>query len=158
MRNWHRKISLISLIPLIVIAISGFILSLRSLIPAIQPPQVRGTPGFPIIPLEQIYAKAQSVESAELSSLEKLKSMEVRLQTGTVSIRAQNGIEIQIDSHSGEILSVGKRWTPFLIKIHEGGFLPPLLQYVIFIPIGLLLTFLSISGLFIFLKTYKRKK
>lgn len=158
-RTWHRQISIVFLLPLLIIAISGFLLSIRSVSPWIQAPQVKAEAGrWPSVSLEQLWARAQTVKKAQLTTFRDLKSIEVRVQTGTVIFRAKNGYEIQFNARTGEILSSTQRWTPLLVEIHEGNFLPDILRYIIFIPTGVVLIFLSLTGLSIFLKSRHNKK
>lgn len=158
LRVWHRYFSMIFLLPLLLIAVTGFLLSIRSYTPWIQAPAVKATPGWPSVNLETLWVKAQNISDADLKTFNNLKSIEIRPKSGTIHFRAQNGYEIQFDGQTGEILSSAKRWTPFLVKIHEGTFLPNLLKNIIFIPAGLVLIFLSMTGLYIFLKSLKAKK
>ncbi len=157
-RTWHRKISILFIIPLVVISVSGFFLSLRSFSPWIQPPQLKASAGWPLVSMEDLWAKAQQIKAAELTSLSQLKSIEIKVNSGTVNFRSQNGYEIQFNAKNGEILSSAQRWTPLLAEIHEGNFLPQWLKNIFFLPAGVILTFLSISGLSMFISSNKKKK
>lgn len=157
-RSWHRKIAILFLVPLMVISISGFFLSLRGFSPWIQPPQIKASAGWPLVSIEDLWIKAQQIKAAELTDLGQLKSIEIKVNSGTVNFRSQNGYEIQFNAKNGEILSSAQRWTPLLVEIHEGNFLSPLLKNIFFLPAGVILTFLSISGLSMFISSNKKKK
>lgn len=107
--------------------------------------------------MENLWEKAKLRPEAEFKTLDDLKSVEVKAATGIVSFRSKNGYEINFNAKTGEVAGISKRWTPLLVKIHEGNFLPEWLQRVIFIPLGLILLFLCFSGFYLFIRTSSKQ-
>ncbi len=139
-RELHRKISLLILLPLTVIVLTGFILQLRNQFEWIQPSTVSG---------ESAAGEVISYSSIlkELSLDPKLvEQMIYRPSKKNVAIRLVTGEEIQLDAFSGKVLKRAQRRTNFLIDLHQGSILGPLGQYGLYLLSALGLIFLLITG------------
>ncbi|MGZ3770880.1 MAG: PepSY domain-containing protein [Bdellovibrio sp.] len=158
-RTWHRRLAILFVVPLVIVAASGFLLSVRSYVPTLQPPQMKSdVVGFPAVSLEDVWEKVRLLPEAEAKSLQDLKSVEFKLSSGVLNLRFKNGQEVQVDAQTGKILSNKKRWTNLLVQLHEGTFLPEILRNIIFVPVGLILLFLSGTGIYLAMPFLRNKK
>lgn len=144
-RKYHRIVSLIVLLPFALMLMSGLLLQVRNQVEGIQPKAVKMRPlkGKPLLTLEEI-ALAARVKTQEIDQII------YRPQKFHLALRLKNGNELQIHPQSGEILKSAPRWTGFLIELHQGSFFTFWGQYLIFLPTGILLLFLLVSGLIIY--------
>ncbi|MGZ3774436.1 MAG: PepSY domain-containing protein [Pseudobdellovibrionaceae bacterium] len=157
-KTWHRRLAIVFVLPLMLVAVTGFFLSVRSYVPAIQPPQKKAAPGFPEVSFEKMWDSIRNLPEAEAGEIGSIKSVEVKVNMGVVNFRLENGYEVQIDAHTGKILSKAKRWTPLLVELHEGLFLSKGLRGFVFIPLGIVVLFLCISGFYLSIPFFKNKR
>lgn len=148
-RKWHAFFGLLAALPLIVTALTGILLQLRSKVEWIQPSPVQITleEGKPYLRVEEVMAKFPG----------QVEGLGLRPGKGGYSLRLKNGNEVQIHPQTGEILKDSPRRSSLLMKIHEGSWMGPIGSLGIHFVSGLILVFLVISGIFIF-PWRKRKK
>ena len=162
--KWNRKIhrwgSIISLIPVGVILITGIVLQLKKQLDWVQPPTVKGSGNELAIRFDEVLSIAQKVPEAGISSWTDIDRLDVRPNKGMLKVRAENRWEIQIDTVSGEILQVALRRSDLIEGLHDGSFFSNNAKLWIFLPAALILLFLWLTGLYLFLFPYtlKRKK
>jgi uncharacterized iron-regulated membrane protein len=140
LRSTHRKVSVIILLPLTVIILSGLILQLRNQFEWIQPKTISATS-----PQGNVMSPEEAFHKLRLTS-DKVEQYIYRPSKKNISIRLTNGEEIQIDPTSGEVLKQAKRRTNLLIDLHQGSILGPVGQYGFYLLSGIGLLFLLISG------------
>lgn len=147
-RKWHAFFGLLAALPLIVTALTGVLLQLRSKIEWIQPSPVAVTleEGKPFLRIEEVLAKFP----------DQVEGLGLRPGKGGFSLRLKNGNDVQVHPQTGEILKDSPRRSTLLIKIHEGSWMGPVGSLGIHFVSGLILVFLVISGIFIF--PWKRRK
>lgn len=145
LRKYHRLISLIIALPLLVVILTGLALQLRQQFEVLQPKAVK---------MEKIIDKAllSTEEIIKYSGVapENIDQIIFRPTKFHLALRLKNGREIQMHPQTGEILKSAPRYTNILIELHQGSFLGPWGQYGVILPTGIGLFFLLISGLMIF--------
>jgi uncharacterized iron-regulated membrane protein len=154
--NWrknHRIVSLVVILPFSVVLISGLFLQIRSKVEWIQPETMR----FEKIPGKEILNFDELLEKSRLRK-EEVSQVIFRPAKFNYSIRLNNYDELQIHPQTGEVHKRKKRWTSFLIELHQGSFFSGVGQYFIFFPAGLGLLFLMISGVMIYPRRKKYEK
>ena len=83
-----------------------------------------------------------------------------RPSRGIVKVRCKNRWEVQVDLHSGEILSSTRRRSDLIESLHDGSFFSDAAKLWIFLPNGLALFVLWVTGLWLWylpLRTKRRK-
>ncbi len=159
--KWNRKIhrwgSIITLIPVGVILITGIVLQLKKQLGWVQPPTVKGSGAELAIRFDQVLSIAQSVPEADISNWTDIDRLDVRPNKGMLKVRAKNRWEIQIDTSSGEILQVALRRSDLIEGLHDGSFFSENAKLWIFLPAALILVFLWLTGLYLFLFTHTLK-
>ena len=144
--NWrkpHRVVALATTLPLLFIALSGVVLQLRNQFEWIQPSTINGklVHAAPFITVEKAISGIRT---------EDVDQIIFRPSKGNLAIRLKDGMEIQMHPQTGEILKKSIRRTNLLIEIHQGSWLGPWGQYLIYFVTGIGLCFLIISGLLIY--------
>jgi uncharacterized iron-regulated membrane protein len=154
----HRWGAWLAALPSLLILGTGIVLALRQTSPWIQPPVQKGTPGIPTLALSKALEFAQSVPDAEIQGWKDIKSIEVKPAQGVFCFRANNGYEVQIDGVSGHILSASPRRTTWIIALHEGSYFYSWIRWGIFFPAGVILFFLSCTGVGLLVRPYLGKR
>jgi uncharacterized iron-regulated membrane protein len=150
-RTVHRWGSILTLLPMTIILVSGIVLQLKKDVAYIQPPTQKGTGQQLSISFDDILEAAQTVPQAGIASWDDVDRLDVRPQKGIVKVRCKNRWEIQIDLQTGEILQVAVRRSDLIESIHTGSFFNNHVKLWVFLPTGLMLVVLVISGLSLFL-------
>lgn len=142
-RTWHGYLGLVAFLPLLLTALTGVLLQLRSQFEWIQPAPVKIVleSGKPFLRMEEVMAKFPEGT---------IEGLSFRPGKGGYQLRMKNGNEIQLHPQSGEILKDSPRRSTLLIKIHEGSWMGVFGTLGVHFTAGLILVFLIISGLFIF--------
>ncbi len=150
-RNLHRWGSILALAPMMIIIVSGVVLQLKKDVAYIQPPTQRGTGTQPSIGFDRILEVARTVPQARIASWDDIDRLDVRPGKGVVKVRGKNGWEIQIDAQSGEVLQVALRRSDLIESIHDGSYFHDSFKLWVFLPAGLLLAVLVITGFHLFI-------
>ena len=114
----------------------------------------------PAIGLERIFEVARSVPEAEIESWEDVDRLDVRPGEGVVKVRCKNRYEVQIDTETAEILHVAVRRSDLIESIHDGSYFNDHFKLWVFLPAGIVLAMLVITGIYLFLLPYlvRRKR
>jgi len=150
----HRWGSIIALVPMTIIIVSGIALQLKKESSYIQPPTQRGVGTEPAIGFERILEAAMTVPEAGIESWDDIDRLDVRPGKGVVKVRCKNSYEVQIDAATGEILQVAVRRSDLIESIHDGTYFHDHLKLWVFLPTGIVLALLVITGLHLFLLPY----
>ena len=142
-RKYHRVVSLIIFLPLAMITLSGVVLQLRNQFESLQPKSVSA---------EMIstgtYQTFESIIAAHGN--EQIDQIILRPAKKNLAVRLKDGMEIQLNPQTGEVLKKAPRRTNFLIDLHQGTWLGSIGQYYLYLPTALGLIFLLVSGLVIY--------
>jgi len=159
-RLLHRWGSIIALLPITIIIVSGIVLQLKKVSPYIQPPTQRGAGTELAIGFERILEVARTVPEAEIESWEDIDRLDVRPGKGVVKVRCKNRYEVQIDTETAEILHVAFRRSDLIESIHDGSYFNDHFKLWVFLPAGIVLAALLITGVHLFLLPYlvRRKR
>jgi uncharacterized iron-regulated membrane protein len=151
----HRKIhswaAICTALPLFIVIVTGLLLQVKKQVPWVQPPTVKGTSATPSASFEQLLAAAKTVTDAGISSWEDVDRIDLRPGHGVAKIRSHTGWELQLDAQSAAVLSSAFRRSDFIESMHDGSFFHEYAKLWIFLPTGLLLLLLWITGLYLWL-------
>ena len=162
-RKTHHWGAFVILLPVSVVIATGILLQLKKEVACIQPPTVDGTlENNPSISFNDILTAAQSVPEASIQSWNDVDRLDVRIDKGIVKVRAKNRWEVQIDTHSGEVLQVAYRRSDLIEQIHDGSWFHDKAKLWIFFPAGIILFVLWMTGVYMIILPYtvkwKRKR
>ena len=117
-----------------------------------------GVSSQPSISFDDILAISKSVNEAEIATWDDIDRLDVRPDKGIVKVRAQNHWEIQIDTKSGEILQSTYRRSDVIEMLHDGSWFHSSVKLWIFLPSGIVVTILWITGIYMFFIPYLNKR
>ncbi|MCP4258171.1 MAG: PepSY domain-containing protein [Planctomycetes bacterium] len=159
-RDVHRWGAIIIALPLAIIIVSGVILQLKKESAWIQPTTQEGSSSEFSLSFEQILKASQKVPEAKIESWGDIDRLDVRPGKGMLKVRCKNRWEIQLDAKTGAVLQVAYRRSDLIESIHDGSFFHESLKLWLFLPTGLILAFLWVTGIYLFLLPYivKQKK
>lgn len=98
------------------------------------------------ISFDRILEVAKTVPQAEIASWDDIDRLDVRPSKGMVKVRGKNRWEVQIDTHSGEVLQVAVRRSDLIESIHDGSYFHDGFKLWVFLPAGLILVGLVMRG------------
>ena len=101
-------------------------------------------------------------KEANISSWDDIERIDIRPDKGIAKIKSKNNWEIQIDIETSEIYATNYRRSDIIESIHDGSFFSEVVKYGWFLPSGILLLALSLTGIYMFfipiLKKRRRNK
>ena len=157
-RIFHRWGSVLIALPLVVVIATGILLMLKKQSAWIQPPTIGGTTKELKVSFEEILASAKSVPEAGIESWDDIDRLDVRPAKGMIKIRGINRWEIQLDAATAEVLQVAYRRSDLIESIHDGSFFHDKIKLYVFLPSGILLFILWITGLYLFAQPHLTRR
>ena len=157
-RVFHRWGSIIALLPITVIIFSGIVLQLKKVSSYVQPPTQSGSGTEPAIDFDRILEVARTVPEAEIETWEDVDRLDVRPGKGVVKVRCKNRYEVQIDAETAEILQVAFRRSDLIESIHDGSFFNEHFKLWVFLPAGIVLALLLVTGIHLFFLPYLARR
>ena len=149
-RYLHRWGAIVLLVPMLIIIVSGIVLQFKKESAYIQPPTKRGSSSELAISFDRILEAAKTVPQAKIESWDDVDRLDVRPGKGVVKVRCKNRWEIQIDTQTGEVLQSAIRRSDLIESIHDGTYFHESFKLWVFLPSGLFLAVLVITGLHLF--------
>ena len=122
-------------------------------------PNVEITSSSQPIILQSYLDAAKSVKEANISSWDDIERIDISPDKGIAKIKSKNNWEIQIDIETTEIYATNYRRSDVIESIHDGSFFSEIVKYGWFLPSGILLLILSLTGIYMFfIPILKRRK
>ena len=157
-RKVHYWASIAVAVPILIVIVSGIMLQTKKQFEWIQPIELRGTSKTPTISLPQVLEISKTVAEAEIKTWDDINRLDVRPSRGMLKVRANNNWEIQIDTATGAILQTAYRRSDIIETIHDGSFFHDWVKMGIFLPAGLILLLLWLTGIYLFALPYLVKR
>jgi uncharacterized iron-regulated membrane protein len=157
-RRLHYWGAAIAGLPILIILGTGILLQLKKQLSWVQPGEMRGSRGAPGVSFDQLLAAAQSVAAAEVRTWDDIPRIEGRPQKGLIKLVSKNNHEIQIDLVSGKLLHSEHRRSDIIESIHDGSFFHGAAKLWLFLPAGIVLLGLWITGLYMFLLPFRTRR
>ncbi|WP_198597295.1 PepSY domain-containing protein [Gracilimonas amylolytica] len=145
-------------LPFLLVLITGLFLQVKKEVNWIQPPSQKGVSTIPSISFDEILTASKEVPEAEISTWEDIDRLDVRPDKGIVKVRAVNRWEIQVDAETAEVLQVAYRRSELFESLHDGSWFHDSAKLWVFLPSGIVVTILWITGMYLFFVPYLAKK
>ena len=153
-RKFHYWAAFGIAIPTLIIICSGIVLQLKKQSAWIQPPEQTGSMGGPVISFDQVLEICRSIPEAEIASWDDINRVDVRPSRGMLKVWAKSSWEIQIDSKTGRVLQVAYRRSDLIESIHDGSWFHDSVKLSVFLPAGIMLLLLWLTGMYLFILPY----
>ncbi len=157
-RKVHYWASFAVAVPILIVIVSGIMLQTKKQFVWIQPVEQRGASKTPTISLPEVLEISKTVAEAEIKTWDDINRLDVRPSRGMLKVRANNNWEIQIDTATGAILQTAYRRSDVIETIHDGSFFHDAVKMWIFLPAGLILLLLWVTGIYLFALPYLVKR
>jgi len=159
-RKVHYWGAILASVPVVIIICTGVLLQVKKQAPFVQPPEQKGAAEIPAISFAGILDACRGVPEAGIRTWEDVDRVDVRPGKGMMKIVSKTRWEIQLDSASGEILQTAYRRSDLIESIHDGSWFHDAAKLGIFLPAGITLLLLWLTGIYLFLlpiRTRRRK-
>ena len=153
-RLGHNWISIGIAVPLGIVIVTGIILLLKKDIDWIQPHTERGSGTELRLGFDDILTIARTIPEAKIKTWKDVNRLDVRPGKGMLKVRARNSWEIQIDTRSGKVLQVAYRRSDLIESIHDGSYFHDNMKLWVFLPSGVFLALMWITGMYLFIYPY----
>lgn len=157
-RKIHYWLSLAAALPVLVMTVSGLLLHLKKDVAWIQPPERRGAASAPTLPLDSALAACRTVPEAGVAGWDDVQRIDVRPSRGMMKVIAKSGWEIQVDAATGAVLQAAYRRSDLLEGLHDGSYFHDGVKRWIFLPAGVALLVLWVTGILLFLQPRLRRR
>ena len=158
LRQIHHWGSIVVALPLIVMIGAGLLLMLKKEIEWIQPPTQRGaSQDLPALSLEALFAAAKAVPEAAFTDWRDLERVDFKASKGVVKFVGESRWEVQVDTATGEVLQVAYRRSDLIESIHDGSFFADWAKLYLFLPAGVVLLLLWLTGLYLFVLPHVKR-
>lgn len=158
-RKIHHWGSIIVAVPLVIMIGAGILLMLKKEIEWIQPSSQSGIEikQVPMASMQDLFIAAKSVEQAEFTSWAELERADLKPGKGIIKFVSATQWEVQVDTSSAEVLNVAKRRSDIIEAIHDGSYFADWMKLWLFLPAGVVLFMLWLTGLYLFALTEIKK-
>lgn len=158
-RRVHYWGSSLVAVPILVIITSGLLLQMKKQVDWVQPAERRGTGTVPTITFTQVFDTLKREPSLGVHSWDDISRMDVRADRGLIKVSLTTGYEAQIDLGTGQLLQVAYRRSDLIESIHDGSFFAgDWSKLGLFLPSGVTLLVLWVSGLWMFWVPFAAKR
>lgn len=138
---------------------AGILLMLKKENTWIQPETVAGSQtGVPSLSVAQLFDIAKSVPEAGIIDWQSLERVDFKPGKGVAKFVSPSNWEVQVDTHTGEILQVAFRRSDIIESLHDGSFFSDEIKLFLFLPAGILLFILWATGLYLFFLPHVKKR
>jgi uncharacterized iron-regulated membrane protein len=149
-RKVHYWLAIGVALPALVIFSSGVLLQLKKQVAWIQPEELRGTGTVPNLAFDRALDICRSVPQSSIRGWEDVERIDVRPSKGMMKVTSKTRWEIQIDSATGEVLQSAYRRSDLIEAIHDGSFVHPWAKLGLFLPVGIVLLVMLVTGTYLF--------
>jgi uncharacterized iron-regulated membrane protein len=162
-RKTHYWGAFVIFVPVVVIITSGIFLQLKKEFNWIQPPTAHGElQNSPTISFDDILAAVQTAKEAQIESWDDIDRLDIRIEKGIVKVQGKNSWEVQIDTYTRQVLQVAYRRSDLIEQLHDGSWFHDNVKLWLFLPAGIGLLVLWLTGLYMVILPYtvkwKRKR
>ena len=158
-RRLHRWGALLTALPLVLVIGSGLLLQVKKQVPWVQPAEQRTAVSVPGLSWDLILAAAQAMPEAGVTGWEEIDRVDVRPSKGILKVITKSRWEAQLALADGAVLQTAYRRSDLIEHLHDGSFFGDPIKYWIFLPAGILLFGLWLTGIYLWaLPTLTRRK
>ena len=161
LRKIHHWGAIVIAVPLAIMIGAGILLMLKKEIDWIQPPSQKGVEhtGIPSRTMAELFEAAKAVPEAGITNWADLDRVDVKAGKGIIKFMSASNWEVQVDTETAEVLLVAFRRSDIIEKIHDGSYFAEWAKLGLFLPAGILLFILWMTGIYMFFyPIYKRRK
>ena len=164
-RKIHHWGAIIIALPIVIMIGAGILLMVKKEFDWLQPPSQKGIEKsiVPAATMKQMFDAVKAVEQAGIKDWTDLDRVDFKNDKGIAKFIATNNWEVQVDTATAKVLQVAYRRSDIIEKIHDGSWFAEWAKLGLFLPTGIALFILWLTGMYLFFlphykKWQKRKK
>jgi uncharacterized iron-regulated membrane protein len=157
-RKLHRWGAIAIGLPVLSVIGSGILLQVKKQVPWVQPHEERTEHSTPSVDWGLMLAAARGVPEAGVTGWDDIDRVDVRPGKGILKVVTKSRWEVQMALATGEVLQVAYRRSDLIESLHDGSFYGDRTKLAIFLPSGLVLFGLWLTGLYLWLLPYLTKR
>jgi len=157
-RKLHRWGSIATALPLLIVLCTGVMLQLKKQIQWIQPPTAEAEPGPLEISVEEIVAAVCSVEEVGATGWDEIQRVDFRPDDGLVKVQCDGDWEVQVCARTGAVLQHATRRSDLIEALHDGSWFHDSAKLFIFLPSGMIVLVLWVTGMWLWVMPYLRRR
>ena len=151
-RKLHYWTSIAIALPASILLASGLLLQAKKHWSWVQPPEQRGSVTAPRITTDSVLGSVVAVPALGVRSWDDVNRIDFRPGKGVAKVWLQSGMEVQVDLGTGAVLQTAYRRSDLIESIHDGSYFGgDATKLGVFLPTGIVLLFLWVSGVWLFL-------
>lgn len=150
-RRLHRWGAVIVALPLILVIGTGLLLQVKKQVPWVQPAERRAPVTAPMVPWEAVLQAARAIPEAGVDGWEDIARVDVRPDKGILKVITTSHWEAQLALGTGEVLQVAYRRSDLVEQLHDGSFFGNTAKLAVFLPSGIILLGLWLTGAYLWL-------
>lgn len=156
-RKLHRWGAVAVALPFVLIITTGLLLQVKKQVSWVQPTEQRGTGVSAELSLGRILDAARAVPQAGIREWEDVDRIDVRPGKQLVKVIGVSRWELQIDAATGTVVQVAYRRSDVIESLHDGSWFHDAAKLWVFLPTGLIVLGLWITGIYLFLLPYRAR-
>lgn len=153
-RRVHYWLAMVIALPVAMIFSTGVLLQLKKQLPWVQPPEQRGAEREHRLSLPEVLAICKGVPEAGIRGWSDVHRVDVRPSRHMLKVTSNSRWEIQIDTHSGEVLQAAYRRSDLIESLHDGSWFSDAVKFGVFLPAGVILLVMWATGIYLFVMPF----
>jgi uncharacterized iron-regulated membrane protein len=162
LRIWNRKLhrwgAIAVAVPFLIVIATGVLLQLKKQLAWVQPTEMKGTPGDPQVTMAAVLEAARSRPETGIESWSDVDRVDVRPGKGLIKVIGHSSWEVQIDQATGEVLKTAYRRSDLVESLHDGSWFHDAAKLFIFLPSGVIVFVLWVTGIYLFLLPIRSRR
>lgn len=161
-RYWNRKThhwgAMLIALPFLIVLATGILLQVKKEVAWVQPPTQRGQAQEPAISLDALLAAAMQPAAAGIRGWADIDRIDIQPGRGIAKVVAHNRWEVQIDTHSAQVLQVAYRRSDLIEQIHDGSWFHERAKLWVFLPVAIVVLVLWGTGVYMIFLPYLARR
>lgn len=158
-RRLHRWGAIGTALPFLLVIVSGLLLQVKKQFTWVQPAEQRTTAGVPQVAWDAVLAAAMTHSDAGVTGWSDIDRVDVRPSKGILKVITKSRWEFQVALDDGRLMQTAYRRSDLIEQLHDGSFFGDPVKLWIFLPSGLIVFGLLLTGLYLWiLPTLTKRK
>lgn len=153
-RRLHRWGAIAIGLPIVLVICTGLLLQTKKQLPWVQPAEQRTDATVPAVEWGYVLAAARGIPEAGVESWADIDRVDVRPGKGLLKVVTNSRWEVQLRLDDGTVLQTAYRRSDLIESLHDGSFFGDNVKLWVFLPAGLVLFALWLTGVWLWLLPY----
>lgn len=158
-RRIHHWGAIVIALPLVIMIGAGILLMIKKEFDWLQPPSQKGIvrTTVPTASMQEMFEAVKAVDQANIQSWTDLDRVDFKNDKGIAKFITTDNWEVQIDTNTAKVLQVAYRRSDIIEKIHDGTYFAEWAKLGLFLPVGIALFIMWLTGVYLFCLTHYKK-